>query len=324
MPEDTTPKRPASAAALDFPIIFLLSANLGSREIQDLEDQIPTLTYDIDEAEVVLGKVFRKERALFELRKLKLTTEEVGPAETSPTTPRGKKRARLSAPELASSDIDSDSSSDDEPPSPLVGRAAAAATGPTIKVVKLPWLTDSIHAGEVLPLGDYIVYEGRKIPKTPEQTPQPPPAEKAAEVMKRALADASTSPRTPQRRSSQWRKPETLSSSPARPALLRETTPEHDLDAHLPPIPDYLHTTYSCQRPTPMNPPNEAFIKELAKIRTIRTLTGDKIGVRAYSTAIAAVAAYPYLLQTAPGKHSPAHTGTHPREPNPRTNTPQK
>jgi DNA polymerase IV len=51
-----------------------------------------------------------------------------------------------------------------------------------------------------------------------------------------------------------------------------------------------------------MHPPNEAFIEQLMKIRTARTLLGDKVGVRAYSSAIAILSAYPYLLSSPNGK----------------------
>lgn len=78
--------------------------------------------------------------------------------------------------------------------------------------------------------------------------------------------------------------------------LVHHSTSEHDNPDKLPSIPDYLHTTYSCQRPTPLNPPNDPFISQLKKIRTARTLLGDEIGVRAYSSAIASLAAYPYTL----------------------------
>jgi DNA polymerase IV len=80
--------------------------------------------------------------------------------------------------------------------------------------------------------------------------------------------------------------------------LLHQTTSEHDNPDKLPPIPEYLHTTYSCQRPTPINSPNDPFIDQLKKIRTARVLEADEIGVRAYSTAIAALAAYPYTLSS--------------------------
>ncbi|EAQ90666.1 hypothetical protein CHGG_02601 [Chaetomium globosum CBS 148.51] len=266
---------------LSFPIIFLLSANLGSKELQDLEEQIPTLTYDINEAEVILGKISRKERALFELRKHRLVTEEIDPAERTLSATPDRKRARLQTPALASSDIDSDTASDGEIQRRLVGPSSVA---PTVKVAKLTWFTESIKAGEVVPIDDYVVYEGRKVPKAPVEAPQPGPAEKAAEIMRRALADAGGSLlKSPRPRSSQARRGETYVSHPVRPALLRETTSEHEIETQLPPIPEYLHSTYSCQRPTRNHPPNQGFIEELTKIKTARTLTGDRIGVRAYS-----------------------------------------
>ncbi|KAK3308917.1 uncharacterized protein B0T15DRAFT_122748 [Chaetomium strumarium] len=298
MAMDVPPRRKsASNVTLSFPVIFLLSTNLRSKELQDLEEQIPTLTYDINEAEVVLGKVFRKERALFELRKHKLITEEIDPLERSPSATPAPKRVKLTAPSLASSDIDSDTASEGEIQRRLIGNPLVE---PTVKVVKLTWFTDSVKAGEVLPIDDYVVYEGRKMLRTPVKPPRSLPAEKAAEVLKRAVADAGSSPRIPRPRSSHGRAGETYNSHPAvKPSLLRQTTSEHEIDTRLPPIPDYLHTTYSCQRPTPVHPPNEAFIEELTKIKTARTLSGDKIGVRAYSSAIATIAAYPYTFQTA-------------------------
>lgn len=295
--DDRPRARSASDMALSFPIIFLLPTKLGSKELQDLEEQIPTLTYDINEAEIVLGKVFRKERALFELRKHKLVTEEVDPAGRSASASPSPKRVKLMTPALASSDIDSDTASEGEIQRRLVGPPVVA---PTVKVVKLAWFTESVKAGEVLPSDDFLVYEGRKVPTTPAKALRPVPVDRAAEIMKRALADAGASPRSPRPRSSQGRRGETYATHPVRP-LLRQTTSEHEIDEQLPPIPDYLHSTYSCQRPTPVRPPNEGFMAELTKIKTARTLTGDKIGVRAYSSAIATVAAYPHTFQTAQG-----------------------
>lgn len=285
---------------LDFPVIYLLPTHLGSEELQALEEQMPTLTYDINEAEVILGKVFRKERALFELRRLKLPTTEAEPTERSPSTsPRPAKRRRLSAPTqlaLGSSDVESDTCSEGEVQRRLVG--PSTPTDPTVKVVKLAWFTKSIEAGEVLPMDDYIVYEGRKIP-----TEKPKPRQAAEDILKRALQDAPSSPARPTSSyGSNHRGKTTYATHPVvprkRPALLHQSTSEHDIDEHLPPIPAFLHTTYSCQRPTPIHPPNEAFIQELLKIRTARTLTGDKIGVRAYSSTIATVSAYPYEIKS--------------------------
>lgn len=81
--------------------------------------------------------------------------------------------------------------------------------------------------------------------------------------------------------------------------LLHESTSEHESATHdLPEMPQWVKDglEYSCQRTTPLTGPNDAFIDQLKKIRTARDLTNDQIGVRAYSTAIAAIAAYPFTV----------------------------
>ncbi|KAG9189743.1 DNA polymerase IV [Alternaria panax] len=81
--------------------------------------------------------------------------------------------------------------------------------------------------------------------------------------------------------------------------LLQQTTSEYegqDNDFPLPPEWVKKGVKYACQRRTPGNGPNEDFLDQLKKIRTARTLIDDDIGVRAYSTIIASIAAYPYRL----------------------------
>lgn len=286
---------------LDFPVIFLLPTNLGVDELHELEEQIPTLTYDINEAEVVLGKVHRKERSLFELRKHKLVTEEISTEEADEPTSPSPKRRRFQTPASVITD-DSDTVTDGES-HPLLSQSTKStlkAAPTTVKVVKLAWFTDSLNAGTVLPIDDYTLYRGRKPQSKPSKPKEVTPA-KAADVIKRALADPKPSFHHGSRPGSSHstgshhsRRDHFITKAPT---LLHMTTSEHEVE--LPPIPAYLHTTYACQRPAPMHPPNEPFIEELMKIRTARTLLGDKIGVRAYSSAIAALASYPYSLQSA-------------------------
>src|SRR5580700_9628643 len=63
--------------ALSFPPIYLLPTHLLPKERQELEGRILTLTHNITEANVILGKVATKQRAQLELRCRKLWTEEV-------------------------------------------------------------------------------------------------------------------------------------------------------------------------------------------------------------------------------------------------------
>ncbi|KAJ8121075.1 hypothetical protein O1611_g10196 [Lasiodiplodia mahajangana] len=239
------------AADLPFPTIFLLPAHFEADELPELESRIPTLTYDISEAKIILGKVAKKPRAVLELRSRKLLTDEIQ------TTPQD------------SGDVGGDEDN---------------AGDSVVQVVRLGWFTESLAKGKVLPVDDYLVYQGRKRAPTSRQT-----APNAEDILKRAREDD-----TGNRPASQHARP----TRAKRPHLAQESTSEHERALKLPPLPDYLHMDYSCQRPTPFGTPNHAFIEQLKKMRTLRTLEGDDVGVRAYSTSIAAVAAYPYLLSS--------------------------
>ena len=127
---------------------------------------------------------------------------------------------------------------------------------------------------------------------------QPPKSPLAGEIIARARSDSPHASSSPLSRRSQH-----SPSSPGfvtRPTpLIRQTTSEHDNPPELPPIPEYLKTSYSCQRPTPLYTLNDPFIEFLVRIRQARILTDDEVGVRAYSTAIASLAAYPYSVSSA-------------------------
>ncbi|KAF2180716.1 Nucleotidyltransferase [Zopfia rhizophila CBS 207.26] len=81
--------------------------------------------------------------------------------------------------------------------------------------------------------------------------------------------------------------------------LLQQTTSEYEgSDSEIPDPPAWVKMgiKYACQRFTPANGPNEDFIEQLKQIRKARVLIDDNVGVRAYSTSIAAIAAYPYKI----------------------------
>ncbi|KAB5563224.1 hypothetical protein GE09DRAFT_1111476 [Coniochaeta sp. 2T2.1] len=292
------------------PIVYLLPKNLTADELHELEAKIPTLTYDINEADVVVGKISQKARALFELRSRKLMTEEASEKDLTPSPDKAWRRAVVID---TDSDLTSDGdghSGDDQaaPPS----RPATPGPPEIVRVVKLAWLTESLRNGAPEPVDDYLVYAGRKSSPSLKRKRTPPKstptAPKAEDILLRAKLDAASLPEprnygghSSQASSSSWRRNrEHHGDHPVKPPpLLVQSTTEHDIDLNLPPIPDYLHTTYSCQRATPMHPPNETFIKELMEIRKTRTLRGDKIGVRAYSSSIATLSAYPYTLSSA-------------------------
>ncbi|KAI0124426.1 hypothetical protein BJ170DRAFT_85364 [Xylariales sp. AK1849] len=285
-------------AQLDFPTIYLLPTHIEPDMLPELECQIPTLTYDINEAKIVLGKVSQRGRAIFELRRRKIVTTEVPVSTESELSP--SKRRKIVTSDLApQSDNDGNSTTPCRlGPLGTTVKQAFQDPGDMVRVVKLAWFIDSVSKGMVLPLDEYVVYQGRKEVHVTQVLPLP----QAEDILRRARDDGEILPlahqRFPHGYASGTKHPRTLVPT-KRPALLKETTSEHDIDLIPPPIPEFLHTTYSCERPTHCNPPNDAFIETLKIIRTTRALTGDKTGVRAYSTSIATLAAYPHLLTRA-------------------------
>ncbi|OLN97469.1 DNA polymerase type-X family protein pol4 [Colletotrichum chlorophyti] len=280
---------------LELPPIFLLPTHLDTDRLHELEEKIPSLTYDVHEAEIIIGNISKRERALFELRRLKVQTDPVDAAEIAESQPTDGPRKR----KRTSTESDTDSSvytENGERFGSSNSRSVSASVvvkdvdQGTVKVVKLAWLTDSLAQGQVLPLHNYLLYEGRK-----KNAPETPIIIKGSEILARAATDAVSQPRGNTSSSTRRnRSPPVLHRTV--PSLIRQTTSEHESALQLPPIPSFLKTTYACQRPTPVNPPNAAFIDELKKIRTTRKLMGDQIGVRAYSTSIATISAYPYVL----------------------------
>jgi DNA polymerase IV len=183
-----------------------------------------------------------------------------------------------------------------------------------IKVVKLDWLIRSSKEEKMLPLEPYVVYHARVV-KRPEggkgkQAERKPLAivdHDTSHILERAMGDAASQPPPPSSYASKFsarrmKHPPDAQSSKTHhpPTLYRQTTSEHDEAVPIPPAPDWVkeNLLYACMRSAPLHPPNERFIDQLVKIRKVRELTLDEIGVRAYSTSIASIAAYPYEFRS--------------------------
>lgn len=192
-------------------------------------------------------------------------------------------------------------------------------SNPYIKVLRLQWFHDCQKQGIVLPIEPYLLYQGRRIEKpsdtiTPVKTSSFSAQFKTPQsILERARADGETNISSPVQQRSNRRLGQIGGgrvSAPFQPTphakrvqLLHQTTSEHDLgqSGDLPEMPPWVQNEvkYACQRSTPADPPNSSFIAQLEKIKLARLLTGDEIGVRAYSTSIASLAAYPYKFSTA-------------------------
>jgi DNA polymerase IV len=202
-------------------------------------------------------------------------------------------------------------------------------------VIRVDWLEACVTAGHLIPLGESLVYkckvlERPKSLKTKSTKAIFTAAGKAAPASKTLLATSpqarhdildraktdvkGTTPKATYQRQqfgnhasrrfegktfapSAQQKGGTFAAHTAH--LLQTTTSEYEgIDSEFPQPPDWVkkHVKYACQRFTPANGPNEDFLEQLKRIRTARTLIDDEIGVRAYSTIIASIAAYPHKL----------------------------
>lgn len=204
-----------------------------------------------------------------------------------------------------------------------------------IKVVKLEWLHHCLTKHSLQPFEQYTIYEARLILPgsiiASERPPQPSISkgttlniseqpelgkEVINGIIERAKADAEVNTNPSIRRARKrdhikdamskdftGRTFTSFASDRRRLQLLRQTTSENDegFVGPMPTTPDWVkeNKIYSCERSTLAHPPNEAFIEQLKKIRTARLLTADDIGVRAYSTSIASLAAFPHRISSA-------------------------
>jgi DNA polymerase IV len=330
------------------PPIYLLHAHLSLEELHEWEGRIPSLTYDIKEAKLIIGNIRQKKRAAFELRAEGLWTEDLDIA-SEPPAKRRKVSVEIQSPNHGEDHVFVDSSdselegrkSNASPISVLESQVPESTLPPEtsirfqlpdlndqVRVVNLGWLKDSLATGHLLSLDPYTIYNAQPIPR-PKYTPKPVGGEKRiaarttpdtpaktqtqaeaqGAIMDRARAEASSAPRQgympggSSRRNFSDRRSHQVTQTPKLPPRLRpQTTSEHDTDSdtNLPDPPLWVkdNIIYACQRSTPPNPLNAEFISLLSKIKHSRILQHDEIGVRAYSTSIASLSAYPHVLTT--------------------------
>lgn len=299
------------------PPIFILPTHLTLEKLHETESRLiefgGNLTYDISETGLILGKTGQKKRAALELRSRGVWTEEyAGPSlsqpegsKEPPVKRRKTEQAHQTATEIVDLSTESEGEADGVRSRHDPSRHLVQTTEPpdTVTVLRLDWLDQSIAAGKALPPEQFLVYKGRKTSPKGAHPAEAPSENPPRQIIQRAKGDAAARPQPIQpgrfhaRRS---REPDGGPSSQHHPpTLYRQTTSEHDEPIALPPQPDWVrnHVLYACMRSAPLHPPNEDFINQLVKIRRIRELTLDEIGVRAYSTSIAALAAYPYIIR---------------------------
>ncbi|KAI9671011.1 MAG: hypothetical protein M1831_005096 [Alyxoria varia] len=189
-------------------------------------------------------------------------------------------------------------------------------------VLHSSWVDQLSDLDKAQKLNKYTVYVGRVVERPdlskvlvspskdtppagePTSNPKASPT-KGSDILDRALEDSALITQHPPPRQYQTHRrgnPSLDHKRPAPPKLHhhQQSTSSSPNPSRLPSPPPWLTTTrggkYSCQRRTPHNPPNAPFLSTLKTIRDFRRLTADEIGVRAYSTAIASIAAYPHTI----------------------------
>jgi DNA polymerase IV len=305
------------------PIIFILPTHLSLDKLHETESRLVEhggkITYDITEAGLVLGKIGQKKRAALELRSRGVWTEELPSVLVSDQTissgdkepPVKRRKVEESSPPVSKEagpeiiDLATESESEEDGVATRHDssqRLIQVQDAPsTITVLKLEWLDRSISAGKAFPRDPFLVYKGQKTKSLGTVAPAQLALETLpSQILQRAKADAASQPPpVPTSRFLSRRSKEPHDGTSKPPTLYRTTTSENDETATPPDQPDWVRdqVLYACLRSAPLHTPNADFISQLIKIRRIRELTLDEIGVRAYSTSIATLSAYPHVLK---------------------------
>lgn len=326
----------ADSAELDLsplPPIYIIPANIPEDELHSAEDTVHEyagqLSYLPTEAKIFLSRISQRKRAAFELRSRGVWTEE----SSLPRQHVSKKR-KLSSSYVEGNRENVPDGRNDEMEITHVNTLLSDLNNHVV-VLKLDWLQQSIKAGHLLPFQPFQIYSGRTIdnPK-PIPNAQTPPVQPLTIIKVSPDTDEEHAGHNPQalehklsaaaaaldhtslptmrfvprrfrdQKRGRYNPSSTIASIsvPTHPRLHRTTTSEHDFIAtDLPPAPPWLtekspRPNYACMRSTFADPPNSAFLSHLYKIKEARILTLDEIGVRAYSTAIASLSAYPHII----------------------------
>ncbi|KAF1812516.1 Nucleotidyltransferase [Eremomyces bilateralis CBS 781.70] len=282
--------------------IHVLHTHTTTLELHDLEDKLlecnAPLTYDPSETRIFLTKIRSKRRVELELRSRGVYIESAEIAHDEPP----KKRTKLDS-QATLSQLSVDQSEVDE--------GVESNQDDYAQVLRVDWLKDSLAAQRLEAFEPYQILAGR-IGRAAEHdivagssSLKPAPKHATQSILIRARDDAPTA--SGREHQCPYRgghfhsrtKPTISQKRPAPPLSLTQSTTGSDDEAALPPAPDWVREKliYACQRRHPRSPPNTEFIALLKRIKLARILTSDEIGVRAYSTAIASMCAYPHVMR---------------------------
>ncbi|KAG8531566.1 uncharacterized protein KY384_003196 [Bacidia gigantensis] len=305
------------------PPVYVLPTHLAVEDLHKFEDVLTNggapLTYDAREAHLILGNISTPKRARLELKwkGIQLAEDSLSKDDSQrPNVPARKKiksndgrdstlvRQRPAA-FTKSSGSDSDSGLEESQTmshlsisqtsndasstrSPDVYDLHSSFHCGRVDVAMLEWLQRCILASAILPLNSFILLQGQSTPREASACKAAP----ATPTVWRPQADANPNLHAERQRPRLKRQGiidrAQTDKRPQEKAYRKKDRPGWVLQSKL----------YACERATPANQPNAEFISQLKKIKFARVLTLDEVGVRAYSTSIAAIAAYPYKIES--------------------------
>ena len=314
-----------SLTSHDHVSIFVLHTHLTEEELHEVQDQIRAaggiITNNVFEAHLALTAISSPRRARFELQirgvdvsslEGRPPTQAANASVASPSSEPAEKRRKLAS----LSWIPRGQSGDRQYASKFLASWAnlnlESHGHNVLLLLRLDWFFASVRAGRPLPINEFAVLEGSCERSAKTSTPlkfhvdgassqrsSPDKAHQHTETPKEHTLPADTQrPAGGLEAISPVDAPET-SRKPASPAILRhDSTADHEVSSQPNEMPRWVteKKIYACERPTPPHSPNAGFIEELRRIRLVRNLTLDEIGVRAYSTSIASLAAFPRPL----------------------------
>lgn len=315
------------------PPIYVMSANFSENDLHKAEDTVldidGRLTYDAKEARIFIGRISQKKRAAFELRRQGVWTEET----PLPVEAASKKRKLTTKGEPEQDLNSSTTESVFDLLTSLENHIVVVKVDWLHKSVAteqlLPIQSHLVYSARITdkpedepsstqttPTKSQTVKYIDASSNRPSRTTSTPASTLTSSsaglssILDQTKFDADSSktsaaPSWSPRRFRDQKNGHRTVLAQTHPALKRTTTSEHDfLTGHgtsskLPPPPAWMlephpRANFACLRSTTMPYPNQAFIDQLSIIKEARLLTLDEIGVRAYGTSIASLAAYPH------------------------------
>lgn len=314
---DRTPASQAGPAQPDprivLPPLALLSTHIEVEEQHAIREKLQSLgislVHNLYDARVLLARIGTSKRAQFELRRIGHNAKKMDKHTVDLDSVQSSGSKRVEVDDADKTMLITEQTEENTPLS------TSAAGYDMVRIVSIDWVEACIATCHPQPFHHHTVFTGYIIgpwplPSLPSTSTPFKPGSKRASSSRDQDGD---------KRIRRWDTPTELLPLPfalkirernrhrtPMPLLeqIEESTEDErdtDDDDDSLPIPEWIRAkmNYSCQRATPAYSPNREFIEQLQSIRSARHMNeeDEREGIE-YAFAIAAIAAYPYVLST--------------------------